>query len=76
MADGSPSLGLHLLSGAESSYVQAQQSTPSQAAPAHSAHLVVLLEQPLQELVAQVVELCGAAGGQSEPGGGDPSDPP
>lgn len=63
-----------LLGAEESSYVQAQQSIPSQAAPAHSAHLVMLLEQPLQELVAQVVELCGAARRQPESGGGDTSE--
>lgn len=48
--------------------VQAKQRVfPLQAALPHTAHLVVLLKQPLQELVTQVVELRGAAGGQAEP---------
>lgn len=36
----------------------------------------MLLKQPLQELVAQVVELCGTARGEAEPVGRDPSEPP
>ena len=36
----------------------------------------MLLKQPLQELVAQVVELRGAARGKAEPVGRDPSEPP
>jgi len=55
--------------------MQAQQrASPPQAAPPRAAHLVVLLKQPLQELVAQVVELRGAAGGKAEPVRRDPSE--
>lgn len=53
-----------------------QGQAESSQAPARPrvAHLVVLLKQPLQELVAQVVELRGAARGQAEPAGRDPSE--
>lgn len=63
--------------GQESRYtgLQAKQRVfPPQAAPPHAAHLVMFLKQPLQELVTQVVEFCGAAGGQAEPVGRDSSE--
>lgn len=56
--------------GQESRYTQACRPSrvfPLQAALPHTAHLVMLLKQPLQELVTQVVELRGAARGQAEP---------
>lgn len=53
-----------------------QQRAGQQPAAAQAAHLVVLLKDPLQELVAQVVELRGAAGGNTEPVAKDPSESP
>lgn len=63
----------------ESCYAQTcrpSRASPRQAAPPRAAYLVVLLKQPLQELVAQMVELRRAAGGKAEPVGRDPSEPP
>lgn len=82
MAEESPSLPLRLLPGTEGwtgEHPNVQnwlRASPPQAAPPRAAHLVVLLKQPLQELVAQVVELRGAAGRNAEPVGREPSEPP